>query len=149
MRLTQPLNLLKRRALIGRQNSILGPARGGNDTVALLEFGRGRLEDGADGAGAHDLADLHGRDVEALRGRVIGDPSALGRVVGEVADFEQDLVVFEFGDGVGHELELLRGVHFCLWVGGEEELLGLGGEGHCGCWDLVVGVYDGGREGLV
>ena len=70
---------------------------------------------------------------------MVGDPAALGGIVGEVEDFEKDLVIFEGGDRGGGLLEGGIGAGEGGEVGGvvvEDPLTGLCWKGHGGLFEL-------------
>lgn len=106
----------------------------------------------------HGRVERDGRRVEAIRVGFGADPAALGGVVGEVEEFEEELVFLE-GEGEGRGLQF-EGLVFAGEGGegsrffGEEPLAGLGwvgGGGHGGfvsvggCRGCQLVLY-GGRE---
>jgi hypothetical protein len=86
-----------RLALTRWEDSLLRPASGSKEKIALLEFRRLGLEHFSQSASTHDLSDLDGRDVETGFILHVTEPATLGRVIGEVLGLHEHFVVFEFG----------------------------------------------------
>ena len=82
------------RAVGGVGDAVFRPAGVGGDHRAFFEVFGGRFEDFGDGAGFHDFAFVDGRHVEAFGVDVLGDPAALGGVIGDVESLEEELVRF-------------------------------------------------------
>ena len=101
LRLAQPRDPVDFSLQPGRvQNDVVDPPRRAEDEVAPGVFGGPGVEDFGDVSGPHDFSHLNRRDVEASGVHTLGDPSSLGRVVGDVGGFEEDLVGLEGWEGL-------------------------------------------------
>lgn len=80
---------------------VFGPSRSRYNFIPLLKLGVLAVDDLNDSAGAHYAALGDGRDVETSGVDALGYPAALGRVIGDVEGFYEDLAVFDRGKGVG------------------------------------------------
>ena len=84
---------------------VFSPSRARYNLITLLKLGVLALDDLSDGTSAHDSPISDGRDIESSRVGALGDPAALGRVIGDVEGFYEDLAVLQGRKGVGFEGE--------------------------------------------
>src|SRR6185437_15001787 len=89
-------------AAIGEREFL--PACDAGKEIALLEIGIVRLLDDADGAAAHDLADLHRRHVLLH----VAHPDPVGGIEREIERAHQYLTRSRHGDGRFHQFEVAR-----------------------------------------